>query len=120
MFLDLNRAQRVPVTSRMFLKPSCDGMRLYVYLEVSELWQHIEGHDVLRQALCDEIYASRSIAEETRRSIKMPNKAWVEAHQSRTHEVRCYWIISQNDFPEVPMSPVERSIALHGDHAIRD
>ena len=77
-----------------------------MYLEVSELWQHIEGHDVLRQTLSDEIYASRSIAEEARRSIKMPNKAWVEAHQSRTHEVRCDWIIGENDFAEVPMSSV--------------
>jgi len=28
-----------------------------VYIEVSELWQHIEGQDLLRQTLCDEIYA---------------------------------------------------------------
>jgi hypothetical protein len=55
-------------------------MWLYVYLEVSKLWQHIEGHDVLRQTLSDEIYASRSIAEETRRSIKMPNTVWIDSH----------------------------------------
>ena len=81
-------------------------MRLYVYLEVSELWQHIEGRYVLRQTLSDEIYASRSIAEETFRSIKMPNKVWIESHQLRTHEVRCDWIVGENDFAEVPMSSV--------------
>ena len=76
----------------------------HVYLEVSDLWQHIEGHDVLRQTLSDEIYASTSIAEETRRSIKMPNKVWIEPHQLRTHEVRCDWIIGENDLAKVSMS----------------
>ena len=91
---------------KMFLELSCDGMRLRVYLEVSELRQHIERNDLLRQSLCNEIDASRSIAEEARGSIKMPNKAWVEPHQSRTHEVRCHWIVGENDFAEVSMSSV--------------
>jgi hypothetical protein len=91
---------------KMFLELSCDGMRLRVYLEVSELWQHIEWRNLLRQSLCNEIDASRSIAEEARGSIKMPNKAWVEPHQSRTHEVRCNWVVGENDFAEVPMTSV--------------
>ena len=91
---------------KMFLELSCDGMRLRVYLEVSELRQHIERLDSLRQSLCNEIDASRSIAEEARGSIKMPNKAWVEPHQSRTYEVRCDWIVGENDFAEVPMTSV--------------
>ncbi len=49
---------------KMFLELSCDGMRLRVYLEVSELRQHIERNDLLRQSLCNEIDAPRSIAEE--------------------------------------------------------
>ena len=87
----------------MFLELSCDGIRLRAYLQVSELRQHIEWRDLLRQSLCNEIDASRSIAEEARGSIKMPNKAWVEPHQSRTHEVRCDWIVGKNDFAEVSM-----------------
>src|SRR6516165_7500286 len=104
----------------MFLELSCDGRRLRVDLEVRELRQHIEWLDLLRQSLCNEIDPSRSIAEEARSTIKMPNKAWVEAHQSRTHEVRCDWIIGENDFAEVPMSSVYGSIALHGNYAIRN
>ena len=77
-----------------------------MYLEVSELRQHIERNDLLRQSLCNEIDASRSIAEEARGSIKMPNKAWVEAHQSSANEVRCDWIVGEDDFAEVPMSSV--------------
>lgn len=49
---------------KMFLDLSCNGMRLRVYLEVSELRQHIERNDLLRQSLCNEIDALRSIAEE--------------------------------------------------------
>ena len=55
-----------------------------------------------------------------RSAIKMPNQAWVESHQLRTHEVRCNWIVGEHDLAEVPMSSVQRSIALHGDHPIRD
>ena len=91
---------------KMFLELSCDGMRLRVYLEVSELRQHVERNDLLRQSLCNEIDAARSITEEARGTIKMPNKPWVEAHQSRTHEVRSDWIVGENDFAEVPMSSV--------------
>ena len=75
-------------------------------LEVSELWQHIEWRYLLRQSLRNKIDASRSITEEARGSIKMPNKAWVEPHQSRTHEVRCDWIVGENDFAKVPMASV--------------
>ena len=75
-------------------------------LEVSELRQHIERNDLLRQSLCNEIDAPRSIAEEARGSIKMPNKAWVEPHQSRAHEIRCDWIVGENDFAEVSMGSV--------------
>ena len=91
---------------RMFLELSCNGMRLRVYLEVSELRQHIERNDLLRQSLCNEIDASRSITEEARGPIKMPNKAWVEPHQSRTHEVRCDWIVGEYDSAEEPMTSV--------------
>ena len=80
------------------------GLRLYP--EVSELRQHIEWRDLVRQSLCNEIDASRSIAEEAGGSIKMPNKAWVEPHQSRTHEVRCNGIVGENDLAEVSMTPV--------------
>ena len=105
MFLD-QTGPAVPSAERMFLEVSCDGMRLRVYLEVSELRQHIERRDLLRQSLRNEIDASRSIAEEARGPIKMPNKAWVEPHQARTHEVRCDWIVGENDFAEVPMTSV--------------
>ena len=91
---------------KLFLELSRDGMRLRVYLEVSELRQHIEWRDLLRQSLCNEIDPSRPIAEEARGTIKMPNKAWVEPHQSRTNEVRCDWIFGENDFAEVPMTSV--------------
>ena len=90
----------------MFLELSCDGMRLCVYLEVSELRQHIERNELLRQSLCNEIDASRSIAEEARGPIEMPNKAWVEPHQPRTHEVGCDRIVGENDFAEVPRTSV--------------
>jgi len=73
MFLDLNRNSAVAAATKMFLELSCDGMRLCAYLEVGELWPHIEGHDMLRQALSNEIYPSRSVAKEALRSIKMPN-----------------------------------------------
>ena len=51
-------------SKKMFLELSCDGMRLRAYLQVSELGQYIERNDLLRQSLCNEIDASRSIAEE--------------------------------------------------------
>ena len=89
---------------KMFLELSCDGMRLRVYLEVSELRQHIERNDLLRQSLCNEIDAARSITEEARGTIKMPNQAWVEPHQSSTNEVRCDWIVGEDEFAEVSMS----------------
>jgi hypothetical protein len=63
MFLDLNRTGECE-QPKMFLELSCDGMRLRVYLEVSELRQHIERNDLSRQSLCNEIDAPRSIAEE--------------------------------------------------------
>ena len=91
---------------KMFLELSCDGMSLRVCLEVSELRQHIERNDLLRQSLCNEVDASRSIAEEARGSIKVPNKAWVEPHQSRTYEVRRDWIVGENDLAEVSMTSV--------------
>ena len=75
-------------------------------LEVRELRQNIEWRDLVRQSLCNEIDPSGSIAEEARGTIKMPNKAWVEPHQARTHEVRCDWIIGENDFAELPMTSV--------------
>ena len=91
---------------KMFLELSRDGMRLRVRLEVGELRQHIERDDFVRKSLCDEIDASRSVAEEPRGSIKMPNKAWIEPHQSRTYEVRRDWIVGENDFAEVSMGSV--------------
>ncbi len=60
MFLDINGTggsgsqKNVP---RAILR----GMRLRVYLELSELRQHVERRDLLRQSLCNEINASRSI-----------------------------------------------------------
>lgn len=61
--------RKPPVTKKSvfhlgLLELSCDGIRLRVYLEVSELRQHIERNDLLRQSLSNEIDAPRSIAEE--------------------------------------------------------
>ena len=72
-----------------------------------ELRQHIKWDHLLWQSLCDQIDSfRRAVPEEMRSTIKMPDEIWVESHQLRTHEVRCNWIIGENDLAEVPMSSV--------------
>ena len=72
-----------------------------------ELRQYIERNRLLWQSLRDKIDPSwRTVPEEVRRAIKMPNEAWIESHQSCTGEVRGDWIIGENDFAEMPMSSV--------------
>jgi hypothetical protein len=86
-----------------------------------ELRQHVEWNDLLRQVLCDQVNAPRrAVPEKMRSPIKVPDQAWVEPHQLRTHEVRRNRIVGENDLAEVPMHSVQGSVALHGNHAIRD
>jgi hypothetical protein len=50
----------------------------------------------------------------------MPDTVWIETHQARTREIRGDWIVGKNDLPEMPVSSVQRPVAFHRDHPIRD
>ena len=48
----------------------------------------------------------RAVPEKVRGPIEMPHAIGIEAHQTRTGEVRSHGIVGENDLPEIPMSSV--------------
>ena len=91
------------------------------HLKTSEFRQHIKGIRPQRQSFRDQIDSvMRAISEELRRPSEMPDTIGIETHQARTREIRGYGIVGKNDLSEMPVGSVQRPVALHRDHAIRD
>jgi hypothetical protein len=70
-------------------------------------WQHIEGNDPWWQRFPDQVDpVIRAVPKKIRGPMEMPHAIGLEAHQTRTHEVRSNCIIGENELLKMPMSSV--------------
>lgn len=113
----LDYLQTCGALRRTALPSACSPSRL----KARELRRHIKGYGRLWQSFCYQIDPlMRPIPEKMRRPIQMPDTIGIEAHQTRTGEVRSYGIVSENDLPEMPMRSVQRPVTFHDNNAVRD
>src|ERR1017187_4389269 len=91
------------------------------HLKTSEFGQNIKRSRPQLQSFRDKIYSVMgAISEELCSANEIPDTIWISTHQARTREIRGYGIVGKDDLSEMPMGSVQRPVALHRDHPIRD